>query len=273
MPDGGTGVKPPYVPYFDREAMQHQSQVSDVYLVAQLLTTSKRQAGACLDAIPTLKDVPGDAISVITRQLLEKGWHLRLFSWLQKIRADAPDQISENLLVVADSEYWGEIPDGESARDLRKRKIFQERYEAFIREVISDAQVSGGLDSGLQFAYAHFQKNVKRNESGARRAFQGALRYDGRMDAAVPYAQMLVARKHVKFAKKLLLETWQRHGDVDALKMLTGLEFETKNSSEALQHYRYLQIMRETSNAPLAALLRDFSFPRDFDAIEEIGRE
>lgn len=271
MPDDGIGTKPQYVPYFDREAMQLQSQVSDVLLVSQLLATCKKQAGAYLDGIPTLKNIPGDVVSTVTKQLLEKGWHLRLFAWLQRIRADAPELVSENLMVIADVEYWGDIPDGELPRDRRKREIFQERYEAFVRQAISDVELRGQWDQDLQLAYAYFQKNVAHDEPGARRAFQGAFRHDGRMEAVVPYARMLVAKKHVRFAKKLLLSAWKQHGDVEALKMLTVLEFETKNSNAALQHYQYLQIMREEPKAPLAALLQDFEFPRDFDALEAIG--
>lgn len=271
MPDDGIGAKPQYTPYFDRETMQREAQASNMHLITQLLKTSKNQAGACLDSLSTLRNAPVDAVSAVTRQLLDKGWHRRLFAWLERIRADAPELVAQNLIVVADGEYWGDMPDGEDARDKRKREIFQDRYEAFIRLVIADGVERGEIDPDLQLAYAYFQKNVAHSEHGARRAFKEAFRYDGRMEAVVPYAKMLIAKKHVRVAKKLLLSTWQLHGDIEALKMLTHLEFETKNSSVALQYYQYLQIMREAPKVPLAALLQDFEFPRDFDAIEEMG--
>ncbi len=66
---------------------------------------------------------------------------------------------------------------------------------------------------------------------------------------------------------------WEEFRDVESLRALTQLHFMTKNSKEAIPLYYYLKDLGEPLDGELGSHLRDYQFPRDFDAIEELGEK
>ncbi len=208
----------------------------------------------------------------ITLQLLEKGWHLRIFTWLHRVLDEVPNSLSATLIALASSDYWALNDEGkEDEKFKRKREIFCERYDVLFSDFVTKVEQSGLWDPKLERAYGLYLRHILRNDIHAARAFRTGFEEDGDSGAIVPYAQILLDKKHFEAAKSVLKMGWDRYKDIACLKSLVQLHFLTKNSKEAIPLYFYLQSLGYPIEASLGTLLRDYQFPRDFDAIEALG--
>lgn len=261
-----------YIPYFDKESMLQLAAEENGQRVYELLAASKHQASTCLDSIPSLKGISENVLIQITLQLLEKGWHLRIFSWLHRVLDEVPDSLSAILIALASSEYWVLNAEGqEDEKFQRKRALFCERYDGLFSDFVTKVEQSNIWDPKLERAYGLYLRHILRKDMPAAKAFRSGFEEDGDSGAIVPYAQILLDKKHFEAAKNVLKMGWEKHHDIACLKSLVQLHFLTKNSKEAIPMYFYLQSLGYPIEAPLGTLLRDYQFPRDFDAIEALG--
>jgi hypothetical protein len=124
-----------YIPYFDKAAMLQLDAQENGERAYRLLLASKSQASACLDSIVSIRSIPKETIELIALQLLEKGWHVRIFSWLERVLHETPEYLSDCLIRIARSEYWRSTPvDASNEKFEKKRILFSQRFESFFEE-------------------------------------------------------------------------------------------------------------------------------------------
>ena len=139
--DNGESSTSRYIPYFDKAAMFQLDAQENGERAYQLLLASKSQASACLDSIVSIRSIPKETIELIALQLLEKGWHVRIFSWLERVLHETPEYLSDCLIRITSSEYWRTIPVAASNEKLeRKRILFSQRFESFFEDALRKFQ-------------------------------------------------------------------------------------------------------------------------------------
>lgn len=127
--------------------------------------------------------------------------------------------------------------------------------------------------SHLRRIRAYFLKNVALAPLEAIRTFRKLYDEEGDPAALFEYAQILASSGKLKAAAKVLSVGWNIHKDVECLQLLTWVKFRLKNSKEAIPLFNLLEDIGAVLDKPLGMLLRDFEFPRDFDALEALGVE
>lgn len=204
MPNTGNGdnTSPAYIPYFDKAAMLQLAAQENGQRAYQLLAASKSQASACLDSISTLQGIPKETIELIALQLLEKGWHVRIFGWLDRILNETPEHLSDCLIKIAKSEYWTPNADGVIEEKFdRKRALFSQRFESFFKDFLLKMERDGKWDFKMQRAYGMYLRYILRNDTKALQSFREAIEVDEDAGAIVPFAQMLMEKNRVGAAK------------------------------------------------------------------------
>ena len=93
----------------------------------------------------------------------------------------------------------------------------------------------------MERAYGLYLRNILHKDAYAAKAFRTGFDEDGDSGSVVPYAQILVDKKHFDAAKGVLKMGWDRFKDIACLKSLAQIHFLTKNSGEAIPLYFYLQ--------------------------------
>jgi hypothetical protein len=250
LPAPGKNDNPAFIPYFDKEAMLRLSAEEDGQRAYRLLAASKSQAGACLDAIPSLEGMPRETIVKISLQLLEKGWLVRIFSWLNRIMNEVPGALCENVIAIMGHDYWSQDSDADE-KFGRKRELFSQRFEAFFLEFLEKIEARGEWDPKFDRAYAMYLRYVAKKTMPAAKSFRTAFQLDGDAAAIVPYAQILLEKKKIELAKRILSMGWEQYRDVESLRALAQVHFITKNSKEAIPLFQYLRDLGEPLDGDL----------------------